>query len=317
MKKTRLKAITVTAGLICLMFFCILAIFAITNVIKANAFYGRVMGILLIAAGSALSLNAATTILDRPKDKVSNIYRKLAFTIVILTGVLVVLWLIVLFTTNVGLVCKYIGGSKFRFGSSEIYKTAVEAQQAAQDAIDKVKPQLVFIQISIALTVIVAYINLVVTRRFVFKGRMVPIQVAMYLGAFVFYLWILLFFLNGTYDLVKHTNSSDVVDYYKVIFRPRIEAIYNGLGIALMLSGLVVYIIARFASIGSMRRFRNEGLFETEQPSKAIESNEVTTPTNDKDDVKARIQKLNELHDQGLINDEEYEKKKKDIIDSL
>ena len=37
----------------------------------------------------------------------------------------------------------------------------------------------------------------------------------------------------------------------------------------------------------------------------------------DTNDVKARLQKLNELHDQGLISDEDYEKKKKDIIDSL
>ena len=77
-----------------------------------------------------------------------------------------------------------------------------------------------------------------------------------------------------------------------------------------------------------MRRFKNEGLFEEKHTVSEIkeaiaevkEEQAQEAPTQaeaPQDDVKSRIQKLKELRDEGLITDEEFEQKKKDIIDSL
>ena len=316
MKNKKYKTITVTLGLIALMLFCILAIVALTGLFKPNGVYAKIMGILIIAAGACLSLNAATTILDRPKDKVPSMYRKLALSIVIATGVLVVFWLIVLFVSDMGAIVNAIGGKKFNASS---YEGSMEAAQAAANAAkNKVGAHLAITQIAICLTVIVAYFNLFVTRRFVFKNRMVPIQITLFIGAFLFYFWIFCFAASAKIAVTENIAKSR----YSLDIRSAVNLVVNPLGFTIALSGLTMYIISLFASIGSMRRFKNEGLFEEKATA------EVTSSTNDTkienknedantDDVKTRIQKLKELHDQGLISDEEYEAKKTEIIDSI
>lgn len=316
--KSKYKTITVTIGLICLMGFCILAIMSTTGLFKAGATTARLMGIFIIAAGACLSLNAATTILDKPKENVPPLYRRFALAIVIGTGLLVLLWLIVLFTSDIGLIVKYIfGGKKFKISSTE-YATYEAAMAAAQDTQKIVSRHLRITEITICATIIVAYLNLFVTRRFVFKNRMVAIQITLFFGAFLFYFWI--FWFTLTAGTVYHTK---VNQYVRLCIEPSVSMLINPLGFTIALSGLAMYIISRFASIGPMRRFKNEGLFEKEEITDYVSEEPKVAPqpstpiANDTNDIKARIEKLKELHDQGLITDEEFEKKKKDIIDSL
>ncbi len=316
-QKTRYKSIIITIGLITLMIFAVMCVIAATGLYKPNAVYAKIMGILVIAAGACLSLNAATTILDKPKEVVPGKYRKMALGIVIATAALVLLWLIVLFAVDMGAMVNCIGGKKFTAaaeGSIDAAKIAAEAYAS------KLKPHLFIVELTIALTIIIAYFNLIVTRRYVLKNRLVPIQVCLYFGAFIFYFWFLMFFITIGFKY-KLSSSSD---YWKVSLSPSLNMLINPLGYTLLFSGIIVYLIARFASIGSMRRFKNEGLFEEKQILNPEDDDEVkpvqeapqveATPSND---VKARIQQLKDLHDQGLISDEEFETKKKEIIDSI
>ena len=323
-QRTRYKSIIITVGLITLMMFAVMCIVAITGLFKPNAVYAKIMGILLIAAGACLSLNAATTILDKPKEVVRGKYRQLALAIVIATAALVLLWLIVLFVVDMGTLVGLLNQKKYTVGTAEGQYATLELAKAARTAdVNALRPHLFIVELTIALTIIVAYFNLIVTRRYVLKNRLVPIQVCLYFGAFIFYMWFLLFFITIGFT---YTGKES---YCKLFLRPSLELVINPLGYTLLFSGIIVYLIARFASIGSMRRFKNEGLFEEKQildpepvdEKPATEATPVQAApvkeTSSTDDVKARIQKLKELHDQGLISDEEYEAKKKEIIDSI
>lgn len=329
-QRTRYKSIIITVGLITLMMFAVMCIVAITGLFKPNAVYAKIMGILVIAAGACLSLNAATTILDKPKESVRGKYRQLALAIVVATAALVLLWLIVLFVVDMGKLVGLLNQKKYTVGTAEGQFIDIAAAKAARDAdVNALRPHLFIVELTIALTIIVAYFNLIVTRRYVLKNRLVPIQVCLYFGAFIFYFWFLMFFIT-----IGFTYSEKADQWCKLFLRPSLSLVINPLGYTLLFSGIVVYLIARFASIGSMRRFKNEGLFDERNTAsvadvkEAISENKVeATPTpvqaapvqetSSTDDVKARIQKLKELRDEGLITDEEFEKKKKDIIDSL
>ena len=317
MKRTHFKSITMTVGLICLMITAVLLISLTTGLVKGNTTYAKVIGIFIIATGACLSLNSATTILDRPKESVPSSYRKLVLGIVISTGIVVLLWLIVLFATNPGLIIRYLVGKRFEFGSGKEYADQAAALAAANDMASEVRKHLFITQLTVVVTVIVAYFNLVVTRRFIFKNRMMPIQVALYLGAFLFYIWILLIFVSGHVIV----NDTDYIskNYIRVVVNPNETFLFLVLapGVTIALSGLAIFAIASIASIWKVRRFKNEGLFDNDQKAEAKIEAKAETQVAPADDVKTRIQKLNELHDQGLISDEEYEKKKKDIIDSL
>ena len=322
-KKSHYKSLIVTIGLITLMIFAVMCIVSITGLFKPNAVYFKILGILVIAAGACLSLNAATTILDKPKEKVRGKYRQLAFAIVIATAALVLLWLIVLFVVDMGKLVGLLNQKKYTIGTAEGQFIDMAAAKAARDAdVSALRPHLFIVELTVALTIIVAYFNLIVTRRFVLKDRLIPIQVCLYFGAFIFYFWFFIFFIT-----IGFTYSEKGNQWCKLFLRPSLELVLNPLGYTLLFSGIVVYLIARFASIGSMRRFKNEGLFEEKhtvaeikEAIEEVKEEQTQTPaqeTSSTDDVKARIQKLKELRDEGLITDEEFEQKKKDIIDSL
>lgn len=316
MKKTRYKSITITIGLISLMLVCILLIALATSLAKGNAVYAKVVGILLIISLSCLSLNTATTILDKPKETIPSNYRKLVLGIIIATGVVVLLWLIVLFATDPGLIVRYSVGKRFEFNSGDEASIALALQEANEVA-DKIRNHLLITQIATCVTIIVAYFNLIVTRRFIFKNRMVPIQVAMYVGAFLFYIW---FFLFAASPYVK-VNDATGHSYHRVIITSNLGIITSNLGITLALSGLAIYIISKISTIWAVRRFKNEGLYDEKAVVKGDikENNDsVSSNTNSNpNDAKTRIEKLKELHEQGLISDEDFEKKKKEIIDSI
>ena len=316
MKRTHYKSITMTVGLISLMLVSVLLIALATQLAKGNALYAKFIGILLIIAGACLSLNTATTILDKPKETVPSKYRKFVIGIIIATGVVVILWLIVLFATDPGLIVRYATGKRFKYPTTD-YADEAAALAAADNMKNKIRAHLIITQITVAVTIIVAYFNLVVPRRFIFKNRMIPIQVALYLGAFLFYIWFFLFALSPYVKVNQDTGG----DYIRVIITSNITLLTSSLGITLALSGLAIYLIARFSSIWAVRRFKNEGLYDEKaivksdvNEPKAEEPKAIDKPVND---VKARLEKLNELHEQGLISDEDYEKKKADIIDSL
>ena len=316
MKKTHYKSITITVGLICLMIVAVLLIALATKLAKGNGAYARVIGVFLIISLACLSLNPATTILDRPKEKVPSSYRKLIIGIVIATGAIVLLWFIVLFATNPGLIIRYSVGKRFEFGGSNEYPDQAAALVAANEARDEVARHLLITKLSVCATIIVAYFNLLVTRRFILKNKMVPIQVLLYVGAFLFYIWLFFFSISSKASVL--TNEEYISkNYVRAIVEPTggMSFLVNPLGITIALSGLAIYVIARFSSIWAIRRFKNEGLFDDKATTS--DSNNIDTKENDKNDAKSRIEKLNELHSQGLITDEEYEKKKKDIIDSL
>ena len=138
MKRTHFKSITMTVGLICLMITAVLLISLATSLVKGNATYAKVIGIFIIATGACLSLNSATTILDRPKESVPSSYRKLVIGIVISTGIVVLLWLIVLFATNPGLIIRYLVGKRFEFGSGKEYADQAAAYNAAKSMASEV-----------------------------------------------------------------------------------------------------------------------------------------------------------------------------------
>lgn len=313
MKKTHYKSITITVGLICLMIVAILLIALATKLAKGNGAYARVIGVFLIISLACLSLNPATTILDRPKEKIPSSYRKLIIGIVIATGAIVLLWFIVLFATNPGLIIRYSVGKRFEFGGSNEYADQAAALVAANEARDEVARHLLITKLSVCATIIVAYFNLLVTRRFILKNRMVPIQVLLYVGAFLFYIW-LFFFTISSKASVLTKKEYITKNYVRAIVEPTggMSFLVNPLGITIALSGLAIYVIARFSSIWAIRRFKNEGLFDDKATSIDSKNN-----NEDKTDAKSRIEKLKELHDQGLISDEDFEKKKKEIIDSI
>ena len=184
-KKSHYKSLIVTIGLITLMIFAVMCVVIITQLVKPNAVYAKILGILAITAGACLSLNAATTILDKPKEKVRGKYRQLAFAVVIATAALVLLWLIVLFVVDMGKLVELLNQKKYSVGSGEI-TTYAEALAARDKDISALKPHLFIVELTVALTIIVAYFNLIVTRRFVLKDRLIPIQVCLYFGAFIF-----------------------------------------------------------------------------------------------------------------------------------
>lgn len=321
-QKRRYKSIIITIGLLTLMIFSVMCIVAITGLFKPNAVYAKIMGLLVITAGACLSLNAATTILDKPKEIVRGKYRQLAFAVVIATAALVLLWLIVLFVVDMGTLVGLLNQKKYSVGTGAGQYATLELAKAARTAdVDKLRPHLFIVELTVALTILVAYFNLIVTRRYVLKNRLVPIQICLYFGAFIFYMWFFVFFIT-----IGFTYSEKGDTWCKLFLRPSLGLVINPLGYTLLFSGVIIYLIARFASIGSMRRFKNEGLFEEKQilnpepedepvAAKPVEEKPVeAAPVND---VKARIQQLKDLHDQGLISDEEFEAKKKEIIDSI
>lgn len=308
MKKTHYKSITLTTGLISLMLLCILLIALATSLVKGNEIYAKFVGLLIIISFSCLSLNTAATILDKPKESIPSKYKKLVLGIIISTGVVVVLWLIVLFATDIGLVVRYSVGKQFKFTNGDEASKAAALVEAT-DMANKIKGHLFVIQLATCVTMLVAYFNLFVTRRFIFKNRMLPIQIAMYIGAALFYLWIFIFAISA---YVK-VNDATGHDYHRVIVTSNFGAIVSNLGLTLALSGLAVYLIAKLATIWSVRKFLNEGLDD----NKATSSSNADTNNIKENSPKDRLEKLNELHSQGLISDEDYEKKKKDIIDSI
>ncbi len=142
-QKTRYKSIIITIGLITLMIFAVMCVIAATGLYKPNAVYAKIMGILVIAAGACLSLNAATTILDKPKETVRGKYRKLAFAIVIATAALVLLWLIVLFAVDMGKLVGLLNQKKYSVGTSDGQYATMELAKAARDKdVSALKPHL-------------------------------------------------------------------------------------------------------------------------------------------------------------------------------
>lgn len=283
-----------------------------------------ILGVLFIVACCALSLNTTSSIIDAPKDRVTPFYRKLALILAIATGILALLWIIVLFAGQVNMALRYTVGKQFQFGSGKEYITAQDAFSAAQSAQDKFEPKIVLIKLTVAFTILLAYINLVATNKFALKNKMKSIQFVLYLSAFIFFAWFFILIMTYSYDLVPHTDKG----YYRLILRSSVSALGSAVSAFVLISSFMVFMIMKISSARSVRRGRNQILYGTNEDVDALE----TTPKKDKEeikepvkpvetssnnDIKSRIEKLNELHSQGLITDEEYEKKKKDIIDSL
>ena len=286
-----------------------------------------ILGVLFIVACCALSLNTTSSILDAPKDRVTPFYRKIAIGLAIATGVLALLWIIVLFAGQVNVALRYIVGKKFQFGQGKTYLTDAAALKAAQDVNDTMQPKLLLTQIAIAFTIILAYVNLVATNKFALKNRMRSIQFVLYLSAFVFFAWFFILIITYSYDLVPHTDQN----YYRLILRSSVSALGSAISAFVLISSFMVFMIMKISSARSVRRGRNQILYgsseeldideaptpkevkeEIKEPVKPVENTQTSS-----NDIKDRIEKLKELHDNGLITDEEYEKKKKDIIDSL
>ena len=282
-----------------------------------------ILGVLFIVACCALSLNTTSSILDAPKDRVSPFYRKLAMILAIATGILALLWIIVLFAGQVNVALRYIVGKKFNVVDNNVEA----AQKAAHDLIDKMQPKLLLTQIAIAFTIILAYVNLVATNKFALKNRMRSIQFVLYLSAFVFFAWFFILIMTYAYDYVEHLDKG----YIRVILRSSVSALGSAISAFVLISSFMVFMIMKISSARSVRHGRNQILYgsneeldidetptpkevkqEVKEETKPVEN--TSTPTND---IKDRLEKLKELHNQGLINDEDYEKKKKDIIDSL
>ena len=132
--------------------------------------------------------------------------------------------------------------------------------------------------------------------------------------------------MTYSYDLVPHTDKG----YYRLILRSSVSALGSAVSAFVLISSFMVFMIMKISSARTARRGRNQILFGSNEELDELESTVAQAPvkeeikepvkpveTSSNNDIKARIEKLNELHSQGLITDEEYEKKKKDIIDSL
>ena len=324
----KLKPLFFKIGLFSLMAASICFALMITGIAKnQNTTVAYILGVLFIVACSAISLNTTASILDAPKDRVTPFYRKAALVLAILTGILALLWIIVLFAGQVNVALRYIVGKKFTFGTGKDYLTQQDAYQAAFDIQEKLQPKLILTQITIAFTIILAYINLVIINKFALKNRMKSIQFVLYLSAFIFFAWFFILIMTYAYDLVPHTDKG----YYRLILRSSVSVLGSAVSAFVLISSFMVFMIMKISSARSVRRGRNQILYgsneevdeidEAPKQAKVEVKEEIKEPIkpveNTSNDIKARIEKLNELHDQGLITDEEYEKKKKDIIDSI
>lgn len=325
----KLRPLFFKIGLFTLMAAAICFALMVTGIAgKGTTAVAYILGVLFIIACCALSLNTTSSILDAPKDRVKPVYKKLAVAIAVMTGILAILWIATLFGGKINEALRYTVGKRFEYGTGRDYAT----QEAALEAITKMKnlqqPRLILIELTIALTLVVSYFNLIVTSKFAFKKRMKSIQFVLYLSSFIFYSWFLILILTYTYDIIPHTDKS----YYRLFLHSSVTALGSAVSAFVLISSFLVFLIMKIASARSIRRFRNQILFGSndeddalevnEQPKPEVQpvvetKNEETKPNTDTNDVKARLQKLNELHEQGLINDEDFEKKKKDIIDSL
>ena len=320
----KLRPLFFRIGLFSLMAASICFALLITGIAKdANTIVAYILGILFIVACCSLSLNTTSSILDAPKDRVTPFYRKTALILAIATGVIALLWLVVLFAGEVNMALRYIVGKQFQFGNGKEYLDAQAAYSAALNVQDDLTPKLVIIKLAIAFTIVLAYINLIITHKFALKNRMKSIQFVLYLSAFIFFAWFFILTMTYAYDLVPHTDKN----YYRLILRSNVDALGSAVSAFVLISSFMVFMIMKISSARSVRRGRNQILYGTNEDVDALETTpkknkeEIKEPVKDLDasnnDVKARIEKLNELHAQGLITDEEYEKKKKDIIDSL
>ena len=321
----KLRSLFFRIGLFSLMAASICFALLITGIAKdANTIVAYILGILFIVACCSLSLNTTSSILDAPKDRVTPFYRKTALVLAIATGIIALLWIIVLFAGEVNMALRYIVGKQFQFGNGKKYLDAQAAFSAALDAQDKYGAKLLLIKITIALTILLAYVNLLVTHKFALKNRMKSIQFILYLSAFIFFAWFFILAMTYAYDLVPHLDK----EYYRLILRSNVSALGSAVSAFVLISSFMVFIIMKISTARSVRRARNQILYGTSEEidvldTKAtVKETKVQEPikkedTSSNNDVKARIEKLNELHQQGLITDEEYEKKKKDIIDSL
>ncbi|MCR5462293.1 MAG: SHOCT domain-containing protein [bacterium] len=320
----KLRPLFFRIGLFSLMAASICFALLITGIAKdANTIVAYILGILFIVACCSLSLNTTSSILDAPKDRVTPFYRKTALILAIATGIIALLWLVVLFAGEVNMALRYIVGKQFQFGNGKEYLDAQAAYSAALNVQDDLTSKLVIIKLAIAFTIVLAYINLIITHKFALKNKMKSIQFVLYLSSFIFFAWFFILTMTYTYDLVPHTDKN----YYRLILRSNVDALGSAVSAFVLISSFMVFMIMKISSARSVRRGRNQILYGTNEDVDALE----TTPKNNKEeikepvkaldasnnDVKARIEKLNELHTQGLITDEEYEKKKKDIIDSL
>ena len=320
----RLKPLFFKIGLFSLMAASICFALMVTGIAgDGTTAVAYILGVLFIIACCAISLNTTASILDAPKDRVTPFYRKLSLVLAIATGVIALLWIIVLFAGQVNMALRYTVGKQFQFGQGKAYITDEAARIAANDVVDSLQPKLILIKLAVSLTIIIAYVNLVVTNKFALKNRMKSIQFVLYLSAFIFFAWFFILLMTYSYDLVPHIDKG----YYRLILRSSVSALGSAVSAFVLISSFMVFMIMKISSARSVRRGRNQILYgsseeidideapkEVKQETKVEAKPESSAPAND---VKARIQKLNELHEQGLINDEEYEKKKKDIIDSL
>ena len=321
----RLKPLFFKIGLFSLMAASICFALMVTGIAgDGTTAVAYILGVLFIIACCAISLNTTASILDAPKDRVTPFYKKAALIIAVATAILAILWIVVLFAGQVNMALRYTVGKQFQFGSGKTYPTDILAKTAAEDVVNAQEPRLILIKLTIAFTILVAYFNLVSTSKFAFKNRMKSIQFVLYLSSFIFFAWFLILIMTYSYDIVPHTEKG----YYRLILRSSVSTFGNAVSAFVLISSFMVYMIMKIASARSLRRYRNQILYgsndeedmdapkvkEVKEETKVEAKPESIAPTND---VKARIQKLNELHEQGLINDEEYEKKKKDIIDSL
>ena len=320
----RLKPLFFKIGLFSLMAASICFALMVTGIAgDGTTAVAYILGVLFIIACCAISLNTTASILDAPKDRVTPFYRKLSLVLAIATGVIALLWIIVLFAGQVNMALRYTVGKQFQFGQGKSYITDEAARIAANDVVDSLQPKLILIKLAVSLTIIIAYVNLVVTNKFALKNRMKSIQFVLYLSAFIFFAWFFILLMTYSYELVPHIDKG----YYRLILRSSVSALGSAVSAFVLISSFMVFMIMKISSARSVRRGRNQILYgsseeididespkEVKQETKVEAKPESSAPAND---VKARIQKLNELHEQGLINDEEYEKKKKDIIDSL
>jgi hypothetical protein len=130
--------------------------------------------------------------------------------------------------------------------------------------------------------------------------------------------------MTYAYDLVPHIDKG----YYRLILRSSVSVLGSAISAFVLISSFMVFMIMKISSARSVRRGRNQILYgsneevdEIDEAPKPVkeEIKEPVKPVENtsSNDIKARIEKLKELHENGLITDEEYEKKKKDIIDSL
>ena len=319
----KLRPLFFKIGLFSLMAASICFALMITGIAGSNTTaVAYILGILFIISCCSLSLNTTSSILDAPKERVKPFYKKVALAIAIMTAILAILWIIVLFAGKVNEALRYTVGKRFEYGANKAM-TQEEAYKAVTDMKNLQQPRLILIQLTIAFTIIVAFINLVVTNKFALKNRMKSVQFILYLSSFIFFAWLLIFIMTYSYEIIPHTDKS----YYRLFLHSSVSTFGSAISAFVLISSFMVYMIMKIASARSVRRYRNQILYDSADEDDALDSKQekkeeikeapkqVETTSNN--DVKARIEKLNELHQQGLITDEEYEKKKKDIIDSL